>query len=67
MKNTNWLTAACFSLLLVGSLLAFSPSPSPRGEKSPAEPACCKVRPNDCPGTDTRGEMIHESLFRQLL
>lgn len=67
MKNTTWLSAVCIAIVLMGSLLAFSSPMSPRSESSPAEPACCKVKANDCPGKETAGDMLHESLYRQFL
>lgn len=66
MKFTKWLPTVCIVLLTAGSLLVLRSS-SPRNEQAPADPACCKVNEKTCPANLSGGEVIHESLSRQLL
>lgn len=66
MKKKTWLSALALALLTTGSVLALK-APAPQGRVQPAEPVHCKVKPRSCPKTGTPGDMVQESLSRQLL
>ncbi len=57
------LMAAAGMLVLTSS----APKSSPENEVTEPAPSCSKVKGNECAGTNSNGEFIHESLSRQFL
>lgn len=66
MKKKTWLIALATALLTTGSVLALK-APTRVDQVPPTAPAQCKVKPGSCPKTGTPGDMVQESLSRQLL
>lgn len=63
------LTGIAILMAAAGLLVLTSSAPKRSSEPGVTEPApsCSKVNGNECAGTNSNGEFIHESLSRQFL
>jgi hypothetical protein len=70
MNTKNSILTGIVMLMIAAGLMVLTssvPKNSTGNEAKEPTPSCSKVNGNECTGTNSNGEFIHESLSRQFL